>query len=157
MTEDISIFRPENPDDRWTDGMRTEPARIAVRTEWRYYREDPRVIPPEGRTRHAFYRGGFVTDADVVSTAPHHNRISDYVNRAVEQFGDDKDLIIEVRLADSDAKSDPANSKEVLSITEILFNHAPRLDQTAVFDGYCTCGEAFDSEEAHANHVAKLI
>lgn len=87
-------------EERWVDGMREEPARIHVRTEWLYSEPDPRAVLPEGRTRHAFSRGGHVTSSDVPSPYSHQQSIADHIHRAVAAFGDDKNLVIEVRLAD---------------------------------------------------------
>lgn len=89
---------PEN--ERWTDRMRTTPVRIAVRTRWLYSDYDPTILVPQGRTRHPFSRGGDVVSSDVPNPYPHMQGIADHVHRAVEAFGDDKDLIIEVRLAE---------------------------------------------------------
>lgn len=90
------------PEDRWIEGMRTDPVRIDVRTRWLYSDYDPRVIVPAGRTRHAFSRSGSVTRSDVPSRYEHQQAISDHLHRAIAAFGDDKDLVIEVRLADAD-------------------------------------------------------
>lgn len=89
-------------EERWTDGMRTEPVRIKMRTEWLYAEYDPDVIVPEGRTRHAFYRGGLVTDSDVPSPYEHMQDIASHLHRAIAAFGDDKNLVIEVRLAEEE-------------------------------------------------------
>ncbi|WP_299091895.1 hypothetical protein [uncultured Microbacterium sp.] len=94
-------YRPP-VEERWTDGMRTTPVRIGVRTEWLYSEPDPKVIVPPGRTRHAFSTSGHVTHTDVPTPYEHMQDIVSHVHRAVRQFGDDKDLIIEVRLADSE-------------------------------------------------------
>lgn len=91
-------------EDRWIEGMRTDPVRIDVRTRWLYSDYDPRVIVPAGRTRHPFSRSGSVTRSDVPSRYEHMQDIAAHVWRAVEAFGDDKDLVIEVRLADPDPK-----------------------------------------------------
>lgn len=85
------------PEHRWIDGMRTEPVRLAVRTEW-LYSENTDAVVPEGRTRHPFARGGDVVGSDVPSPYEHQQGLDDHVYRAVSAFGDDKDLIVEVRL-----------------------------------------------------------
>ncbi|WP_405824289.1 hypothetical protein OG705_29330 [Streptomyces sp. NBC_00838] len=56
-------------EERWADGMRTAPVRIAARTEWLYSEYNPEILLPEGRTRHAFSRSAKVTASDVPS--PH--------------------------------------------------------------------------------------
>lgn len=89
------------PEDRWIDGMRTEPVRLAVRTEW-LYSENTDAVVPEGRTRHPFARGGDVVASDVPSPYEHQQGLDDHVYRAVSAFGDDKDLVVEVRLAHAD-------------------------------------------------------
>ncbi|MFE6939631.1 hypothetical protein [Streptomyces chartreusis] len=94
-------YRPP-AEERWTDGMRTEPVRIAARTEWLYREYDPRVIVPEGRTRHAFSRSAKVTASAVPSPYESMQDLASHLYRAVAAFGDDKDLVIEVRLADDD-------------------------------------------------------
>ena len=100
MTTDPK-YRPPL-DERRTDGMRTNPVRIDVRTEWLYSEPDPKVIVPAGRKRHAFSTSGHVTRTDVPSPYEHMQDIVSNVHRAVAAFGDDKDLVIEVRLADSE-------------------------------------------------------
>lgn len=94
-------YRPP-AEERWIDGMRTEPVRIAARTEWLYSEYDPTVIVPEGRTRHAFSRSAKVTASDVPSPYESMQDLASHLHRAVAAFGDDKDLVIEVRLADND-------------------------------------------------------
>ena len=96
MAEDK--YRPA-PEHRWVDGMRTEPVHIAVRTEW-LYSEGTDALLPEGRTRHPFGRGGDVVASDVPSPHAHQQDLASHIHRAVSAFGDDKDLIIEVRLAE---------------------------------------------------------
>lgn len=91
-------YRPPQ-EERWVDGMRTAPVRIHVRTEWLYGERDPEVIRRDGRTRWAFSRSGHVTSSDVPSSVPHMQDIASHLERAVAAFGDDKDLIIEVRLS----------------------------------------------------------
>ena len=92
-------YRPP-VEERWIDGMRTEPGRIQVRSRW-LYSDDARVLVPEGRTRHPFSRGGTVVASD---WPPEYNLgtgVADHIHRAIESFGDDKDIVIEVRLADA--------------------------------------------------------
>ncbi|MFJ2420683.1 hypothetical protein [Streptomyces brevispora] len=91
-------YRPP-AEERWTDGIRTEPVRIAVRTEWLYSEYNPKTLLPEGRTRHPFSRSGRVTASDVPSDYAHMQDVAAHLYRAVAAFGDDKDLVIEVRLA----------------------------------------------------------
>lgn len=79
--------------------MRTQPAIIRVRTKWLY------LAPGGRRTRwHPFSRWGSVVSADVQPGSPMDVYIDDYVREAVTAFGDDKDLIIEVRLATDEDK-----------------------------------------------------
>lgn len=103
---DSSKYRPP-AEERWTDGMRTDPVRIEVRTEWLYSEYNPRTLVPEGRTRHPFARGGNVTHSDVPTEYEHLQSLNDHISRAVEAFGDDKDLVIEVRLAGPAGKPRP--------------------------------------------------
>ena len=93
-------YRPE-VSERWTDGMRTEPVRIELRTEWLYSERQEGILLPEGRTRHPFSRSGRVTSSDV---PPRYddNSLTGHLHRAISAFGDDKDLVIEVRLAERD-------------------------------------------------------
>lgn len=107
QTEDHGYRRPPVAD-RWIDGMRTSPVRIEVRTEWLYTAYDPRVIVPEGRTRHPFSRGGHVVRSDVPTTYEHMQDLASHLHRAVSAFGDDKDLVIEVRLAEQPSPESPA-------------------------------------------------
>ena len=99
-------YRPPK-EQRWTEGMRTEPVRVAVRTEWRYT-SDSEGSHPYGRGPWPFGRGGYVTESDV--PGPYKSSSQDleaHLHRAVSAFGDDKDLVVEVRLAD-DPKSNTA-------------------------------------------------
>lgn len=90
--------------DRWIEGMRTAPGTISIRTRWLYSDPNPQTVLPEGRTRHPFSRGGDVTASDWPSSYEHMQGIADHVYRAVESFGDDHDVEIEVRLADARAE-----------------------------------------------------
>lgn len=89
------------PEHRWIDGMRTEPVRLAVRTQW-LYSDNLDAVVPEGRTRHPFSRGGDVVASDVPSPYEHQQDLASHMHRAVSAFGDDKDLVVEVRLAHAD-------------------------------------------------------
>ena len=97
---DLSKYRPPVAE-RWTDGMRTDPVQIEVHTKWLYSEYDPNVLVPEGRTRHPFSRGGEVTRSDLPTGYEHMQSLNDHINSAVAAFGDDKDLVIKVRLARS--------------------------------------------------------
>lgn len=101
--EDRERYRPP-AEERWADGMREEPVRIHVRTEWLYSELDERAVVPPGRTRHALSRSGRVTTSDVPSPYEHLQGVASHLHRAIAAFGDDKDLIIEVRLAESPDK-----------------------------------------------------
>lgn len=102
-TADRSRFRPAAAE-RLTEGMRTDPVRIEVRTEWLYSEPDQSLVA-QGRLRHAFARSGYVTRSDVPCTASHLQDITSHLHRAIAAFGDDKDLVIEVRLATKDPRS----------------------------------------------------
>lgn len=96
---DSEKYRPP-VEDRWVDGNRTEPGQIKVRTRFLYSeRRPPDILVPEGRTTHPFSRGGRVTDSDWPSRYDHEQAVADHVHRAVASFGDDADVVIEVRLA----------------------------------------------------------
>lgn len=88
----MSDHRPPNQERTHTN--RTGPARIKVRTRW-FYSERTTA----GEPRHAFSRSGDVVESDVPAPSKGWDSISDHVNRAIELFGDDADLIIEVRRA----------------------------------------------------------
>lgn len=77
---------------------RTAPVRIQVRTEWNYS-TDERYCPCCPGP-HAFGRSGNVTASDVPSQYEHQQSPADHLERAISAFGDDADLIIEVRRAD---------------------------------------------------------
>ena len=88
---------------RWIGG-RTEPGTILLRSQWSYsHPTDPPALIPESREAsglHPFSRGGKVVRTDW----PHwidgfSNDVAANVWRAVESFGDDADIVIEVRLA----------------------------------------------------------
>lgn len=89
--------RPPNQERTHTN--RTDPARIKVRTRWFYSERTADTVLQEGEKRHAFSRSGDVVESDVPAPYKGWDSISDHVNRAVELFGDDADLIIEVRRA----------------------------------------------------------
>lgn len=95
MTDDK--YRP--PVEERTHRDRTEPVRIKLRTKWLYSEERENIILRPGELRHAFSRGGDVVESDVPSTYSHMQATSDHLHRAIELFGDDADLIIEVRRA----------------------------------------------------------
>lgn len=82
--------------------MRTEPARVAVRTEWRYT-NDSEGPHPYGREPWPFARGGYVTESDVPGPYKSSSQyLEDHLHRAISAFGDDKNLVVEVRLAHAD-------------------------------------------------------
>lgn len=104
MSAPESKYRPA-AEHRWVDGddIRTDPVRIGVRTEFLYSTRTDGIALPPGRTRHAFAQSGRVTSSDV--PAPYdslHDDIRGHLYRAIAAFGDDKDLIIEVRLRGAD-------------------------------------------------------
>ncbi|MFE4332466.1 hypothetical protein ACFRQM_24500 [Streptomyces sp. NPDC056831] len=100
-TIDHNKYRPP-VEERWTDNMRTELVKFAMRTEWLYSQYNPKAHLPEGHTRHPFSRSSKVTRSDVPSSSEHLQDIASHLHRAVAAFGDDKDLVIEVRLAEDD-------------------------------------------------------
>lgn len=111
-------YRPA-PEDRWTDGMRTEPVRLAVRTEW-LYDEEPRIVAlPEGRTHWPFARGGNVTASDLPAQRESQQDFNSHMHRAMTAFGDDKDLVVEVRLA----HADPSDA-EVEALAVEMWKHS---------------------------------
>ena len=98
-------YRP--PVEQRTHRDRTEPVRIDVRTKWLYSEErpgEPGCICCEGR--HVFSTGGHVARSDVPAPYSHMDAIADHVHRAIRQFGDDADLVIEVRRRDTSDTSD---------------------------------------------------
>ncbi len=103
-TADRSRFRPPAAE-RLTEGMRTDPVRIEMRTEWLYSEPDQSLVAQGHPRRHAFARSGHVTRSDVPSTLSHMQDINSHLHRAIAAFGDDKDLVIEVRLATKDPRS----------------------------------------------------
>lgn len=94
MSKSTDPSRRPAPEHRWIEGMRTEPVHVTVRTEW-LYSDSLDAVVPEGRTRHPFARGGHVVASDLPDVG---QSLRDHVYRAVSAFGDDKDLIVEVRL-----------------------------------------------------------
>jgi len=94
---DHAYRRP--PVDERTHRDRTEPVQIKIRTEWHYSEPSPDTSPYPGEIRHAYSRAGDIVESPVTSRYEHLNSISDHVYRAIEAFGDDADLIIEVRRA----------------------------------------------------------
>jgi len=78
---------------RWTGG-RTEPGTILVRSEWDYSpseQQETGVWP--------FSRGGDVVRSDWPQQYDQFNDIRGHVYAAICSFGDDADIVIEVRLA----------------------------------------------------------
>lgn len=93
------------PEVRWTND-RVAPVRFAVRTEFRYI-GNPHpcgggapAVGEDGRARHAFSRGVKVIDSDVPTQYTAHDGPLSHLMRAIECFGDDADLVIEVRRKD---------------------------------------------------------
>lgn len=90
----------EPAEDRWgANNDRTEPVTIDVRTEWLYSerdggRGDACICCP---ARHAFSRGGKVVRSDVPARYSSENDLQAHIHRAIGLFGDDADLVIEVR------------------------------------------------------------
>lgn len=95
MTDDLSKYRPP-ADQRMTNSTALPPVEIQIRTGWLYSESDDCLCCPG---RHAFSRGATVVASPVPSRYDHMNSVNDHVYRAVELFGDDADLIIEVRRA----------------------------------------------------------
>ena len=93
-------YRPPE-EERWTDGMRTDPARITMRTEW-LYSENPRISPSGEQSYWPYSREGNIVSADISKKGLSSRDLYGHVHSAVAAFGDDKDLIVEVRLADAD-------------------------------------------------------
>ncbi|GAB3176177.1 hypothetical protein GCM10027059_50660 [Myceligenerans halotolerans] len=93
MSTDPANYRP--PADERIVRDRIEPVRVMVRTRWLYAHPRPGSRPG----RHAFSRSGEVVASDVPSASEHAQSIWDHVYRAVAVFGDDADLVIEVRRA----------------------------------------------------------
>lgn len=89
-------YRPP-VEERWIEGMRQEPAIIEVHTTWLYSEYDPRVLVPEGRTRHPFSRGGQVVASTLPEPSWSAHTVADYLHHAISAFGDDADLEIVVR------------------------------------------------------------
>lgn len=88
-------------EERWIDGMRTEPGVIRLRTRWLYSEHRaPEIVVPAGRTTHPFSRGGEVVESDFPSRYAHMQGVTDHLWRAIAAFGDDKDIEIVVRLAE---------------------------------------------------------
>lgn len=95
-------------DERWTNDRR-EPVRIEIRTTFRYS-DSPPIRQPDGslRAAHAYSRGGVVTGSDVPSSSKWQQAITDHLWRAIAAFGDDVDLVIEVRRKSSSLWEPPA-------------------------------------------------
>lgn len=98
-TEKKDYRLDSSPEERWhlpDPGPQT----FKVRTEFRYSEYDPQSNVPEGQTRHAFSRSGSVTDSGTVpSQFSTQQDLSSHLFRAIAQFGDDVDLVVEVRRA----------------------------------------------------------
>lgn len=117
-------YRPA-PEDRWTDGMRTEPVRLAVRTEW-LYDEEPRIVAlPEGRTHWPFARGGNVTASDLPAQRESQQDFNSHMHRAMTAFGDDKDLVVEVRLASGEPTDAEVENAAQALYEDIDWKHGP--------------------------------
>lgn len=105
-TSPNSKYRPA-PEHRWTSGMRTDPVRLNVRTEW-LYNGEPGTTQPGGHSPWPFARGGDVVSSNLPSPQESQQDLTSQVHRAVEVFGDDKNLVVEVRLAETAQPKTPA-------------------------------------------------
>lgn len=99
MSENVEKYRPDEAD-RWHK-ERMEPVTIDVRTRWLYSeaekdgrRGDECVCCPG---RHAFSRGAGVVRSDVPARYDSEHDLQSHLHRALMVFGDDRDLVIEVR------------------------------------------------------------
>ena len=97
MSDPVAENRPPESE-RW-HYERTEPVRFEVSTQWLYGEADPRAT--HGRKHWAFARSGRVARSDVPSSYEHMQDVASHLHRAIEAFGDDVDLIVEVRRADA--------------------------------------------------------
>jgi hypothetical protein len=89
---------------------RTEPVRIGVKNEW-MYSERKSAVGPDGievrsgdicvccPDRHIFSRASFVTSSDVPARGDYEADLASHLYRALARFGDDADLVIEIRRA----------------------------------------------------------
>lgn len=107
-----SPYRPP-VEQRWVagDGVfegRTEPGRILVRSKWMYSPTDEsadRTAKSKGTW--AFSRGASVVSTDWPHWIEGHDTgVADNLHRAISSYGDDVDLVIEVRLARPEEASD---------------------------------------------------
>lgn len=112
-------YRPPE-EERWTDGMRTDPVRITMRTEW-FYSENPRTTPSGEQSYWPYSREGNIVSADIPEENLSSRDLYGHMHRAVAAFGDDKDLIVEVRLADANA--DPTDA-EVEALAMGMWKHS---------------------------------
>lgn len=93
----MSQNRRPDAEHRWHCG-RTEPAAIAVRTQWLYSDYDERTKLPPGRTRWPFSRSATVVDFGEFEPRDDSRRdLHSALHDMIEVFGDDADLEIIVR------------------------------------------------------------
>lgn len=84
-------------------GTRTDPVRFGVRTCFLYSGTTVTsqgtllALQSSGAARHAFSRGGTVTHSEVPATSGLGDSPVDHLWRAIAAFGDDADLVVEVR------------------------------------------------------------
>ena len=101
---------------RWVagDGVfegRTEPSVLRVRSRWLYSPADPKMTAdPLARAKGswAFARGVEVVESDFPPpyAYAHMNDLHEHLHRMLSSYGDDVDLVIEVRLARPEEASD---------------------------------------------------
>lgn len=97
-TQEPPYSRPTDPADRWIGG-RTEPGVIRARTRFLYSEPSAGTKLDPGRSRHAFSRGAQLVDSDWPMPEDYRRSLASAIHDAIESFGDDADLEIEIRLA----------------------------------------------------------
>lgn len=101
---------------RWT-GTRTDPVRFGVRTCFLYSgctdtsQGTLPALRPSGAARHAFSRRGTVTHSEVPATSGLGDSPVDHYWRAIAAFGDDADLVVEVRRSTSTTPDQEAQGR----------------------------------------------
>lgn len=101
---------------RWI-GTRADPVRFGARTRFLYSGTtvtSQGTLPgllPSGTARHAFSRGRTVTHSEVPANSGLCDSPVDHLWRAIAAFGDDADLVVEVRRSTRTPPSEEAQDR----------------------------------------------
>lgn len=67
------------------------------------------------------------------------------------------ELLRDVRGKVAATQVQPSSTVDEGKLAEVIEQHAPGMDQTACYDGYCDCGVWNTSLEEHGKHRARAV